>query len=403
MHDTSLNGNPDVSSLLSDPDALDALVEAGFDPEAAPASMRERCVGVARLLGVVDQPVPTPDPSLVDLTLLRVQRSRDECRLCDDDAEALDALLVAGYRPERTPAGLRSRAAQHAAVAELIRATGPSDRPSSELTDRTLGAVQAHIDSSQRAMAIEPRARRGRGMGLADVVSVAAMFLIAASLIWPVLSAGRSEQFRVACAQNLHASVIGLSSYARSYDGALPVVTAGSGGSPWWRVGKDPKQSNSANLFLLAKTGYVGLDELACAGNPRAPTAIRDDSDRDWRKLEEVSYSYRIMFGPARPGWGMPGSTVVMSDRSPVILRAVAGHPIDPLENSPNHLGSGQHVLRTDGSVSWETSPVLASGDNLWLPRAIEQAIDAVLGQRRLPMIHGIEVPGSVEDAFVGP
>jgi len=405
MSESVTSSAASAGASLADPDALDALVDAGFDLEDVDPSLRGRCSRHAALLRMIDIEPESPDGSLVDLTLLRVQRSgvSDPAALCPDDKEALDALVMSGYRPERAPGSLRSRAAHHAALAELVLHTQVRDRFDDTLTDRTLARVQAEIDAEEIGRRIESRRGPRRGLRLADVVSVAAVFLIGASLIWPALSAGRSEQVRLACASSMRASAMGLSSYAMSHDGSLPVVTAGAGGSPWWRVGEDPKRSNSANLFHLARTGYVGIDQLACAGNPLAPTAMPDDSARDWRRLEEVSYSYRIMFGSANPGWNGPASTVVMTDRSPVVLRAVAGQPIDPRENSPNHRALGQHALHTDGSMEWIESPVLDSGDNIWLPRGLERIIDHALDQHNLPPIHGTEVPASVEDAFVGP
>lgn len=119
--------------------------------------------------------------------------------------------------------------------------------------------------------------------------------------------------------------------------------------------------------------------------------------------MEEISYSYRIMSnGGLRLHVAVPTTTrvVVMADRSPVTLRVARGEMVYPEENTPNNQGRGQHVLRLDGSSMWSKSPVI-DGDNIWLPRQIEEIIREV--RSRMGVIQGNEMPASETDAFVGP
>ncbi len=377
--------------------AIEALVESGLDASRMASHDRKQIAGFARVLRLIEDSAPTADPSLTDLTLLRLRRANAEAadRLGEEDADALDALVSSGFDPARVPAQLRERARRHRALADLVTRV-PTPTPSADLTERTLASL------TRREEPISIERHRRRRVRLSDLVSIAALLLIGASLILPVLGAVRDQQFQTVCSANMMASAMGLSTYAADNRGLLPVVTAGFGASPWWNVG-DPSSSNSANLFHLAREHYVTLHELACAGNRLAPTRMADTTARDWRRLDEVSYAYRIMRGNTRAQWSAPARFVVMSDRSPVVLRAVRGVAIDPSENSPNHAGRGQQILLSDGSAFWLRTPMVTSRDNLWLPRPVEDAIRRLRGQAPPDTLSGHESPASIEDAFVGP
>ena len=129
---------------------------------------------------------------------------------------------------------------------------------------------------------------------------------------------------------------------------------------------------------------------------------MRDPSAIDWKCLDEVSYSYQIQKGAESPRLREPARTAVLADRSPVVRRAVAGGVIYPFENSCNHGRQGQDVLFADGSVVWHSTPVLSNGDNIWLPRAIEEQIRAAMMSVD-PTLKGVETPESSADAFLGP
>lgn len=407
MSDTEAGTTADARLTEPDSDALDALIDAGFDPELVSQPLRDRAQRVAALFGLLDTPVESSDAALGDLAYLRVLRAGSaqqpafrEAVLCEQDQAVVDALVEAGLAPTDALTGPNERRRRHTSLAAIIAKTPLSADAPADLTARTLAHIQSVIDDQSLRMDLSRR--RGPHIRLSDLVSVAAALLLAASVLWPAMSVVRNQSRQAACRSNLQASAFGLSSYAGMNDDALPMITAGLSGLPWWNVGT-PRQSNSANIFHLARGSYVNLAGLACPGNPQAPTAIADPNDTDWRELGEVSYSYRIMFGSVRPNWGSSSRIVILADRSPVVLRAVKGQPINPWENSPNHGGRGQTVLFSDGSTQWLKTTTLESGDNIYLPRPIEQAIDAVRRQHRLPPILGTETPASLDDAFVGP
>ena len=381
----------------ADSEALDALVGAGFDPEALEPAMRPRARRVMQVLGLVDSPAMA-SASLVDRTLMRTgapARSID-ARLIDADADALDSWMMERHDSARTPSALRERAAVHDAISTLLMTS--DETASEDLIERTLGRVQHSIDEQEERLVV-PRSRFR--FNIADLVSVAAVLLIAGSALWPVMASVRQHNERMACGSNLGLTAMAMGMYSSDNQDALPIATAGFGGGSWWNVGRGPGKSNSANLFKLTTDGYESVENLACPGNEHAATKAEHAGENDWRDLDQVSYSYQIM-SDNRPNWSGP-RVVILSDRSPVVLRAVRGEKINPLENSPNHAGKGQHVLYNDGTTDWITIPETSTGDNIWLPRSIERVLDQVTGRQRLDPLMGTELPDAASDAFVGP
>ncbi len=430
--DDQLNPSPRLGP--EDADALDALAHAGFTQPPATAR-EERIVKLLRALdreSTAEATARTRQRDLrVGVTMARVARlarqagtprseaESHEIELSMADQDALDAFVQAGYRAAKVPGTLADRARAAEAIGALLdaglagSAAGRADR-----IEATLASVQ------QSRMRMHPAevVRSSRGMRWSDLISVAAILLIGASIVWPLSASVRAQGQQTACAGNLASIAEALGLYAGNNREAMPVAAAGWGGweSPqdarWWSVGRPG--SNSANLFRLASLGYTQLGAMACGGNP---SAVRDmpGSDPahqfgDWSDLKQVSYSFQIRVPEAGSqfAWrGERGPAILLADRSPVVLRAVQNQVIYPLQNSPNHDGRGQNVLKSDGSIAWLDTPVDTSddpqGNNIWLPSQIEELIHAAQSQmntgQRMEPIKGREVPGSPRDTFLGP
>ncbi len=420
--DDDLHQEPTLSS--ADAAAIDALMESRVSAQPVPAPLAQRAAHAASLLGLIDLPHdwPLPDQSatLVDVTLARIARAErsssadDTAQLVPDDIEALDALVSSGFRAARVPSSLRARAEHIDSIARLISDSGPSTR-STLLVERTMRAVEAAANRR-----IEHAPLRGGGrFRFADLVSLAAVLLLGFAVAWPVVSTARSYSQRSGCAANFAGIASAMGLYTADNRDQLPMATASFGGS-WMNVGT-PAESNSANLFTLAREKYAGLDTLACPGNAMAEHAPADADARDWDALPNVSYSYYIMFGKARPTPNFSPHTIILADKSPVVLRAFSNQRIMfPEENSPNHSGKGQWALRADGAATWQTTPNVA-GDNIWLSQAQERDWNAikphlpairkqappgasgVLISIRGPVMNGNELPESAHDSFLGP
>lgn len=393
------DGNPGHGLSETDAAALDALIDAGFDAESVEPGLRDRARRAAQILGLLESPIEARNTDLVagTIELLR-QRAHavSEPVLSAPDADALDSWIMSHGDLSRVPSAMRDRAGIHEALRSLVTQTpaaGGSARQ--DLVERTLARIDGAIEEQSDRMRVGPR----RGLRLADIVSVAAVLLLGASVMLPVLSSVRAEARRSLCSANLGRVAEAMGIYAGSNNSALPMATAGFGGGSWIDVGSRPERSNSANLYMLVRGRYAPLADLACPGNPTAPTRSVGEA-QDWRRLEEVSYSYQVQDGRPERVWGLDARRPIIADRSPVVLQIVRRDPIVPESRSPNHGSAGQHVVRTDGSVDWLKSPVLDSGDNIWLPRAVEEAVAKI---RQYYGMNGNEIPAGVDDVLLGP
>jgi len=396
---------PQVQLESTSAELLDQLLEARASersPSADPATQ-----SILSLLALLDTPVAAESDRAprIDYTALNARRSDSIPGeyLSDLDQQALDQWIDAGCDLEALEASLRPRGQ----ALESLRALAIDAAPSSptakrDLVERTLTRIQSQIDAEEAARSMPTRGKGTMRLRMADLVSLAAMLLIAGSIALPMFNSVKLNAQQAACFGNLGTVAEAFGVYAGSNRDSLPMATAGFGPT-WMNVGSTPDQSNSANLYTLVRTDHATLSDLACPSNESAQTGTPDPDAWDWKSIEGLSYSYRIM-----PRGGLkihdpaqPVRVVVMADRSPVTLRAIRGIPVIPEENSPNHGYAGQHILKLDGSTSWLTRPVLENNDNLWLPRPIEQAIHQV--RNRLGIIEGNEQPDGPTDAFVGP
>ena len=408
MTDRELASEESWTTLLPhDAAAVDALFDASFNPDAVGAEgtvERARARSVAGLLQLLESDAEVHG-SLADVTFQRVLQARrtdlglTEPDLSEADKAAVDAWVMEDHDPSRAPAYLRDRARRVDALAALVTASGATG--SSDLVERTMARIDAELETQADRMRIENApAPRGLRVRLADLVSVAAILLIGAGVLMPVMTAVREQGRRALCGSNLQATAGAMGAYANSNRDSMPVSTAGLGNGKWWDVGKG--HSNSANLFTLARTGYTQLDSLACPGNPTAVRGPASPDATDWRSLDEISYSYQIMFGRERPLWMSGKRAVILGDRSPVVLRSVRGEMFDPKANAPNHRSRGQHLLYNDGSAEWAKSPTLESGDNIWITRDVELRVDFLAGRPLRPLT-GTEIPDAADDACLGP
>lgn len=389
--------------------ALDALIDSGWELDRVPAEYREAARHLMEHFDHACDDAPDGASRLVEATIRRLlTQPASEATLSNASADALDMWSMSGYRLSAVPRSHREQAERHESIAETV----------AHFVEHTeADASEALIESTLERIADFVEIERPRSFGftfrprLSDIVSVAAVLLVGVSVTMPVLSSFRYESMRKQNESNFAVASVAFGSYASDHEGRLPVysvtdaLVAQSAGTArqWWLVGRDPSQSNSANLYTLSRMGYASLESLASPGNEHAKLT-RDDRDAvDWDTFDEVSYSYRVIQGAEDDDrWARRG-LIVLTDRSPVTVKAYQGLPIDPFENSPNHGGRGQHVLNGDGSVDWLTSPWLPHNDQIFLPRFMERLVNP--GVRRTGMIplRGVERPDSYKDAFVGP
>ncbi len=452
---SSAQGQPPEHARLSEADArvMDALVEAGFEVGPLPGADQARASVATRLMGTLGQG-PALDASgagverLLSAIRLAIRHNprmgaadtrstplpatgwvADDGALSEADAEALQALVSNDYETRRVPGPLRARAEHQAALLALLGPTPTDARAASDahadadqpiefrreaLIRRTMDAVQSREQSAARLVVEVPRTIRPR-FRLADLVSIAAVLLLGGILLGPVITGYRQQSQRAACASNMATAGLAFGQYSGDFRESLPMASASLAGSPWWNVGRAPDQSNSANLYTLARTGYVqSLEPLACPGCENAPRGKPLAGTWDWTSIEQVSLSFQNLFAQQRPRWTQPGRMVMLADRSPITLSSLKREAQNPFANSPNHKGEGQWVLHNDGAACWSKSPMVTCGaatqgatpDNIWLPREIEfkMAAEDLARQIGKPvLLIGIEQPGTPSDIFLGP
>jgi hypothetical protein len=395
---------PETALSNADQAALDALIDAGYEVSMVGEQHRARAEKLAAMLGLLNAPVMFEGRAQADEIMARV---RDHARpttavLSRDDVEFMEL-----NPPEREIVAADARAVSHAGLRGLVAGRSPAIGFDQDLCDRTFELVMMAEDSQRRLRM--PVATGGRSRwSWRELVTIAATLLLGASVILPLLASGERHARRLACAGNLREVAGAIGQYANQYRDSMPVATAslggggvgGQAGHRWWDVGTSA--SNSANLYTLVRGGFASLRALACPGNPVACTEMRDPRAIDWTCLDEVSFSYQIQKGSETSRLSEPSRTAILADRSPVVRRAIAGDVIYPFENSGNHARTGQGVLFADGSVLWLSTPVLSNGDNIWLPRPIEDRIrNVMMGVE--PTLKGVEAPDSAADAFLGP
>lgn len=404
--------------------ALDLLVDSGFTgmneidskgprapgpASAAPNDPHSRAL--RSLLSLLDAPTPGEParlangapPLLVDVTMARVLRQGADglagriavpnapAALTADSKRSLEAFVDSNWNEA-------DRASASRALTELLSQglPAPTAAQRTDLVDRTYALVRTSAERQQRRfrMSPEPASVAGRirpALRWSDLISVAAMLLIGSSVLYPMFAGVRHQTMETACAANLSRAASAFTMYAADNNGALPQAQASFLGGPWWNVGQR-QQSHSANLYRLVTGSYATLADFACPGNRAAPVVRTNLAATDWSHPDEVSYSFQLM-GPGRPQWNQGPTFVVLVDRSPIIPRARRGEAFNPMASSINHDARGQNVLFSDGSSRFLNTPILTSGDNLWLPQHPTTP----------SRLSGRELPTSDRDAFVGP
>lgn len=288
-------------------------------------------------------------------------------------------------------------------VASLLHLIGqcPAGEPSLDLTQKTLERVadarrQRWFAEQAQALA----APRG-GMGWNEVGALAAILLIGASLLWPIVGRVRSDARKLACAGNLQTAGLAMGRYASDNSDRLP--RRGSWpGQVWWNVGKasrqgEPIQSNSAHLYALVRGGYISAESLNCPDNRSAPKFM-SPTMQDWPNAAAVSYSYQNQYSPQPVRIDRSLKLAILADKNP-LFAGQGGREglqyraeLSPQTPSQFHLGlrGGQNILMVHGGVVWTNQPVLPNGDNIWLANGVDH-------------YNGTEAPADPSDSFLVP
>lgn len=254
--------------------------------------------------------------------------------------------------------------------------------------------------ASEQARAIG--AGRKIWLGLGGKLAMAAMFVIAGSVLLTTLNYLRHNSRLQQCKMQMAGIWRGLDHYIADYDGQPPTL-AGATGDPWWKVGAQGNEnhSNTRNMYLLVRGEYVKLSDFVCPGSKSGkttevtPAQIR--ANKDFPSRSGVTYSFRISCHRIRNG-KLLCRKVVMADWNPLFEEMpkdfntpfrVRLTPRLLTLNSINHKRRGQNVLFGDGRVAYMKTRLIGADDIFTL-----QDTD---------VYEGCEVPSCETDFFLAP
>lgn len=277
------------------------------------------------------------------------EHQHDAFELTPDDRRLLDHLAEHGFEP-RVLNGLRgddrARAQRLLSLFSLLE-DYPVDDADDTLIHATLARIRrsderaARLDTSENARQIMAGGRfRWR---IPDLVSLAAVVLIGASILFPVLQMVRQRSVAATCATNMASLGQAFQVYARDYDNHVPWQAAGYG-SP----------AKLLDPLPLVSAGYCSHGHANCPGHG----------------VILAGYSYQIHIAPEGQTlrWRGHPDEVILGDRNPIQDARRSASLLSPLTNSQNHAARGQNILQRDLSAHWMPVPVRGSDDNIWLP-----------------------------------
>jgi len=197
----------------------------------------------------------------------------------------------------------------------------------------------------------------------ADVAVAAGIFAAGLLTLLPAVQRGKARMAQATCTFNLHQLGFSLSQYSGVH-GAYPYVPPSA---PAARAG-------TFAVLLHDQQMLDGISNLDCPGNGTSKLAaplphyseLRRAEERDAKCpncLHHLDYAYNLGY---RHPTGKPGP---ISSRLQAVIPLLADNPAHAdgkiLEgNSPNHGGSGQNVLYSDGHVSWHPTRRLSPHDS---------------------------------------
>ncbi len=282
-----------------------------------------------------------------------------------------------------------------------------------DLVERTMLRVNNLAASSgdrlQQLLASEQRRMATAGgrhwVGFVRRFAVAAVFLIAASALYPTFSHFRQNSLRQRCQMQQSTLFQGLTNFDSDNDGRQPAV-ATVAGAPWYKLGDQGSEnhSNTRRLYLLVKGGYAEPGCFICpscskSSRPPQLTPSQIQTYRDFPDRRYITYSFQIKCREPKSG-KLVYRKVLLADLSPLFedlpkdfekpFKLSLGKKLLTV-NSINHNRRGQNVLFADGHIEFlRTRQIGVSQDDIFTLRDIDE-------------YQGSEVPSCETDFFLAP
>ena len=289
----------------------------------------------------------------------------DHLNLCKADGDMLDRLVDVGFDIDQLE-GLSDEEQRRAT--NLLNIFGllesyPVEDANDTLIDVTLARIDQYENKQLSRMHIQTADVQATSSGFSfrmpDLIGVAAMILITASVVTWLGRGTRATALSNQCASNMAAVGMGLANYAVDHDGQLPTTAvAGLGGL---FGGASPERLDPTPLL----GEYCESHHLNCPGHD-GDTSSGFSYQTQQKEIWDALKRHRRVF-------------VVMSDTNPILNAILAGKDHDPLTRSRNHGGNGQNQLRGDGSTSSLMGPPVLGGDKIWILDGGKRRIDIFL------------------------
>ncbi|MCP4257658.1 MAG: hypothetical protein GY774_09060 [Planctomycetes bacterium] len=281
-----------------------------------------------------------------------------------------------------------------------------------ELVEKTIYRVQNHADSGQQQLRELLASEQDKKVRIKiepwrnwfETAAIAAAILFIAGVLIPTLGSARQKYQRHRCQTQMGSVFQGLSNYISDYDNKAPAV-ASIAGAPWWKLGDQGRenQSNTRNVYLLAKGGYVELESFVCPGCKQKKaeeiTQSQMKTYKDFPNRTYITYSFQINCRKLASG-KLLCRKVIMADMNPLFenlpedfskqFRLQLNRTLLTL-NSINHNRRGQNVMFGDGHIKFIKS------------RFIGIAEDDIYTLQDTDVYQGCEVPSCETDFFLAP
>lgn len=362
------------SATLSPADSalLDRLLAGESLASLVDANEPDRAERVSRLLSLLEQwEARDSDAGLAQRTLANVLGAIP-VSLSADDGEALDAYLDLrrqGLTDGPMPTGVRERVANLQGVLSVLDQATDEPVPAG-LADRTMQAIHRDRQQQQQRSALSTMAiasDRAGSIGIRQIATTAALFIMAVSILLPMLNNAKRSAEIAQCSENLAGLGGDLQQIAFDYKGQThrpdqPDTGVFNPLAKFARTNLDGSTipANQANFFVLMDEQRVASKHLAC------PTGSRNDPAALYNGQNPAAGGPFRLFIKARPIFADTNPLYTVTDKGLVRDEAVPS-----LSQSINHAGRGQNVLISDGSVRWMVRPAVVRdaevSDNIWL------------------------------------
>lgn len=364
---------PEIASLSpADSVLLDRLLAGEAVADLVDANDPKRAERVSRLLSLLEQWESTDaQPGLAQRTLSSVLHA-NPVSLSTEDGEALDAYLALrrqGLSDGPMPTGVRERVAKLQGVLNVLDRA--NDEPIPErLADQTIQAIQRDRQQQQQRSALSamPIASDRQGsIGIRQIATTAALFVMALSILLPMLNNAQRNAEIAQCSENLAGLGADLQQIAFDYKGQTHRTDQPEAGvfnplAKFARTNLDGSAvpANQASFFVLMDERRVASQHLACpTGSANDPAALYNGQNPAAGGPFRLFLKARPIFADTNPLYTVTAKGLVRDEAVPSLTRSV------------NHAGRGQNVLISDGSVRWMLRPAIAgdadTSDNIWL------------------------------------